>query len=254
LRKKIAIFLSLIYLSGCSVLNLTKQDIGTKGRIFSDKIILDDIEGQNLSLKSFYIQKAKIRIVSDGHKENILASIKFLRPDSFLISIRSGSGIEAARIFLTDDTILINDRINRKFYYGSQKATKIKYGIDAKFFPLIFGDLVMDKKDFNGELNCKNSYSFFDTHIEGYLIKYKIDCNKRKAVSCTLINEIETKAVVFDYKDFKNNLTGYSVSGVSIKNFNKTEVIDIEFSRVENPFYGQIQFIPGKNYELVEIK
>ena len=40
-----------------------------------------------------------------------MATIKYELPDKYLISIRSKAGIEAARIFITKDTVLINDRI-----------------------------------------------------------------------------------------------------------------------------------------------
>ena len=59
-------------------------------------------------------------------------------PDKFLISIKSHTGIEVARIFLTGDSIMINDRINKKLYYGSTSYLKNKYGLTTAVFPVIW--------------------------------------------------------------------------------------------------------------------
>ena len=72
--------------------------------------------------------------------------LKFEYPDKYLISIKSRTGIEGARIYISEDTILFNDRINKKMYYGSSLYLKRKYGLTTNFLPLIFGDIVSRKK------------------------------------------------------------------------------------------------------------
>ena len=75
---------------------------------------MESIIKNNLSKENFYIQKADIKVTQDNISVRFIASIKFRKPDSLLISVKSRTGIEAGRAFITKDTILINDRIKQK--------------------------------------------------------------------------------------------------------------------------------------------
>lgn len=254
MQKKIIILFSLFCLSGCTVFRSQKQDEDLKSASISSQIKLTDVESQNLTNKSFYIQKAKVEIISAREKQSILASVKFINPDTFLISIRSGSGIEAARIYLNRDTILINDRINKILYYGSQRAALKKYGISNKIFPIVFGDMVMSESIKPEIVNCVNEYFLIDSYLGNYIIKYLIDCNKRKIKSLSLTDETEGKSAKFEYKEFLKISNKYIASKIIIHDYMKLDIVNIEISKIESTWKGQIEFIPGKNYELVEIK
>ena len=103
---------------------------------------MERIENQNLTKRNFFIQKAEIEILSEEENQKLIASIKFIYPDQYLISLKSKTGIEAARIFITDDTVLINDRINRKLYFGKPAQLKNKYGISPAVLPVVLGDFI----------------------------------------------------------------------------------------------------------------
>ena len=109
---------------------------------------------QNLTARSFFIEKAEFKISSgDGEKSGI-GTVKFQMPDKFLISIKSKAGIEVARIFLTGDSIFINDRFNKKLYYGSTSYLKSKYGYYNIIIASILGDYVNDQKLDRSKINC----------------------------------------------------------------------------------------------------
>ena len=75
-------------------------------------------------------------------------------PDKYLVSIKSNTGIEIARIYLTEDSVMLNDRLNKKLYYGSASDLKKKYGLTTAILPVIIGDYVNDGKSDEESQNC----------------------------------------------------------------------------------------------------
>ena len=67
--------------------------------------LYESIINQNLTVRSFFIERAEFKIISNDGEKSGIGTIKFLMPDRFLISIKSKTGIEVARIFLTGDSI-----------------------------------------------------------------------------------------------------------------------------------------------------
>ncbi len=104
--RKIIYILVILFLSGsCSVSR--KQKRGGKENINSTRTIslYDNILNQNLTARSFFIERAEFSIKSGEEEKNGLGTVKFLMPDKFLITLKSHAGIEVARIFLTGDSI-----------------------------------------------------------------------------------------------------------------------------------------------------
>ena len=116
--RKNALILLLIYcITGCSVVKReTNTDFLSEENQTNS---YEQIRALNITNKDFNIIKAEIDISTDNEKQKLLGSIKYKTPETYLISIRNKSGIEAARILITSDTIMINDRINKKLYYGN---------------------------------------------------------------------------------------------------------------------------------------
>ena len=67
-----------------------------------------------------------------------------------MITVRSRTGIEAGRAFITSDTLIIKDRFNKKLLVGKPETLAKKYGIDPSFLFTILGDIVVEDKDRDG--------------------------------------------------------------------------------------------------------
>jgi hypothetical protein len=234
-------------LSGCSV---------TKNRVTGDNTklltgtILENAEYQNITNNGFFIQKAEIEILTPGGREKLIGTIKFEKPDKYLISLKSRTGIEGARIYISKDTILVNDRINKKLYSGTGEYLKLKYGISQNLLPLLFGDIILDPKCENVSIKCKDDKGRINCPIKGVYLNYIIDC-----------------------KEFKTSMVSFGEQGVSMKyenyfmlnafmiprnvDFNSSRYdtsIKIKLVKVEYPWNGNISFVPGKGYELIELR
>jgi hypothetical protein len=254
LQKVIGILLLMVLITDCSVSKPGSRSIDESKKVDGDSIRFIDIKEKNLTEASFFIQKAEVEIIENEEKHKFVASIKFNYPDSFLVSIRSISGIEAVRIFSTKDTILINERISKTFFYGSKEAARNKYGFNSILFPILLGDIVVNMKSELKLYQCTSGLSGIETFIEGYKVDYSVNCSEEKVEEGTITKEIDTKPILIKYYDFKK-FSGYVYPRkVKIRDLKMIDIINIKINRIEIPWTGNIFFVPGNNYEQIEIK
>lgn len=215
--------------------------------------LFESIRKQNITNNSFFIQKAEIEISGREGNEKFLASIKFKNPDKYLISLKGKTGIEAARIFLSDDTLLVNDRINRKQYCGTPEYLKIKYGITASVLPVIFGDYIDDNMINKSNAECSNGKLDIDCIINGIKIKYVIDCIKGKCISEIIENGLNSKRMEIQFTDFFKKEKNLIPGKIEILDLQRETTIKIRIKKVVSPWEGNIEFIPGNKYEIIQL-
>ena len=120
---KIILLISLLA-SACSV---SRRNVVVYEESVGDKLSLfDRTREKNITETDFNIRKAEIEIKNNDQKQKLLANLKYKNPGTYLLSIRGKTGIEAARVYITKDTILINDRINKRLFYGSTRYLEIE--------------------------------------------------------------------------------------------------------------------------------
>lgn len=239
--------------ASCS-LTRTKSINRSKDTIDAESVMmLTRVAQQNITQHSFYITKAEIEILSDNRSEEFLASIKFSKPDKYLISLKSKAGIEAVRILVTNDTILVNDRFNRTHYYGSAQNVYRKYRISNKLLSLIFGDYV-DKQCIDNEHNmCENNVLNVKCTDRRTELNYQIDCKKEKVKELKFIDDYGRKEVEIAFTDFFE-ISGISIPGkIYIAGLMDIRMINITLKKVELPWEGNLDFVPGNKYQRIEI-
>lgn len=215
--------------------------------------VLEDIQNLNISSKSFFIQKAEIELITKESTEKFVATIRFEYPDKYLISLKSRTGIEGARVYINKDSILINDRINKKMYFGDSFYFKRKYGLNQSFLPLIFGDLIIDQKTEDRNSVCSGNKLDLECVVKGVLLKYEVDCQKRKIILVNQTDNSSANGLEIKYEKFFK-LENILIPGLVevIENEFNTK-IKIRISKVEYPWIGSVKFVPGKGYELIKL-
>jgi len=253
LQSKVVIFFLLFIFYGCSVSKLEKRNNSNNYLEKSKLINIESIVKQNITNESFKIQKCEIELISGDRKEKFIASVKFQKPDSFLISLRSGTGIEAARMFITSDTVIINDRFNKIILYGSDFDLKKKYGFNVEILPLLFGDLIIDRINKINELSCIDIKKI-DASLGGFKVSYTVNCDKGKVILISAENEFNTKNLNLKFENFKS-IQGYLLPmKAEITGLESFDNLIIKFNKIDRVLNEKIVFVPGKNYRLVPIK
>lgn len=253
MQKLSFILFLLIVCTGCSVIRTNSNRSTGLSKDQSPEGLLEGINKQNVSGKGFFIQKAEIEITTAQGKERVLGSIKHISPDIYLVSIKSRTGLEVVRIYLTEDTILINDRINKKQFFGSPEYLKKKYVISALTIPLLVGDYIAEKQYDISQQRCLNGILKVDSNIEGININYFIDCKKKKVISAEVKSKIGDKGVKINFNDFIKFSKGIVPGKIEILNFQDGPSVVIVIKKIETPWNGNLEFIPGKNYELIQL-
>ena len=216
--------------------------------------LIETLERQNLTNKNFYIQKADIEVNSDNQNQKFSASIKYETSGVYLISLRSKTGIEAARVYLTKDTVLINDRINRKLFYGNPDVLGVKYGIPAEVVPLLVGDYIQEDKTSLQEKPCVDGQIEMDGSVGGIKIRYTVDCKKAKVITAVREGSLFNIITELTYRKFIKTGDILSPGKIHITDFKTMVNIDITIGKILYPWYGKIEFVPGNKYELIELK
>ena len=221
-------------MGGCSI---SKKLENTTSEYSSKHItdnILEDVKEKNITNLNFYIEKAEIEILTERGTEKYTGNIKFEKPDKYLISLKSRSGIEGARIYISNDSILVNDRINRKLYYANSLYLEKKYGFNLNCLSLIFGDIVVEKGYEENKGKCLED-------------RFKIDCLVKG------FNNYVQQSIGFKYDSF------LSVNDILIPKVIEFEEnqhnihIRIKIKKVDFLWNGSIKFIPGRGYEIIKL-
>ncbi len=252
--RKIAgiIFLGLV-VTGCSVVRSSGKTLSDNPNNFIKGNVLGDTENQNITNSGFFIQKAEIEVLTSEGNNKFTANIKFEKPNKYLISLRSRTGIEGGRILISGDSIQMNDRINKKLYLGTSGYLIKKYGFSQSFLPIIFGDLILDKNCETGGERCMGDKLIFGCQLKGVLLNYVIDCKRGKVMSANQVNSYNQPGMNIKYKKF------FNVSGILIPKiieFNDSQYnigVRIKIMKVQLPWTGNLNFIPGRGYELIEL-
>jgi hypothetical protein len=251
LRKVTYILLIIILTGACAVTRRQKRENNAISNTQLD--LLKSIVNQNLTSRSFFIERAEFKIITEEGEKSGIGTIKFLMPDKFLISIKSHTGIEVARIFLTGDSIMINDRFDKKLFYGSASYLKSKYGLTTAILPVVLGDYVNDFKLDSTRINCINDKLSVDGIVKNVKVKYQIDCNYGKSMLTIPDDSANVNGLQIRYSEFFK-INGLNTPGrIEISDKLDNTVIQIMIEKIIIPWEGSIEFIPGKQYEKIPL-
>ena len=250
--REIAVILLLLIVSSCSALKRQSNNMILSENDRSYGNTLDRIRKQNISNQSFFISKAEVEVTSGKERQSFICNLKYSYPDKYIISLRSKSGIEGARALLTGDTVIINDRINRKLYYGRPDYIKRKFGISLNIFPVIFGD--MPYKEFCDSINmkCIDDLINMNGSIMGIRYNAIADCRKAKLISWLQKNDQNSEQINLTYAKYfySGNILVPSIINITGEDIR----ILIRIKKVEIPWEGNFSFIPGSDYEAIPLK
>lgn len=240
-----------IITTGCSpVLNTGRTALNIDNMV----IRLTKIDSLNRIDRDFNIQKAFVRIISGEDKNEFLANVKYKKPGVYLVSLKSITGIEAARLFITSDTILVNDRIRKRLLYGSSGYLNEKYGISIKSMQLLFGETLARENEARDTINCENGFAVFTEILNNKRIKYRINCSTGRLTDTFIENNNDQEFLQIKFNWFKKS-NQYDIPDIiNIKDKSNKLEISIEIERISYDLIDEIDFVPGKNYERVLLK
>lgn len=127
------LFLTLIYFSACSTSKQSTKIKYKEKRTENKKtaFIVDQVK-QNEFYPNTISFKANTTVKSGSKSNSFRASFK-IRKDSIIWISITKLGYEAARVYATPDTLMIINRIEKKYFAGNYKYLEEKYHINLNF-------------------------------------------------------------------------------------------------------------------------
>lgn len=250
---KEVILIAALILSGCSAMKRTV--INTPVKSTGNNLgLAERTLSRNLTGRDFNIVKAEVEILNSGESQKLIASVKYRKPGNYLVTIRNRTGIEAARVYITHDTVLINDRIYRKLYCGSNEYLLKKYGIATGSLPLVFGDYLDGLREVELLKDCSTGVSEIQGYLETKEIWYYLDCNEAKVSGVTISEKTGTAGINMKFSEFRylDNIT--YPGQIMIEDILEKTQISIRIVSIDFTDTRQLEFIPGKNYERIILK
>ena len=250
--QKSLIIILLILAVGC-----TKKLIISDNNYISDdnyvQSTINKIKDNNISNGGFFIEKANIWIKTKSGSKKFLFNGKFQLPDKYLFSIRSNTGIEGARIYIDKDTLLINDRIEKKLFFGKPNDLTEVLGVPYVILKRIFGDCISEEtKEQASFERTKNQLIFVQKEREG---KWKsvLDTKNEKVKSTEYLVGNGRQKIEVIYSKFGKE-GKHIPENIEINDVNERNNIKIKILKIVIPWQGEVDFIPGKGYIKEEIK
>lgn len=253
-KKTLILSLVLVITAGCSVFKRKEKALHDKYRIEGSTKFLESVKEKNLTNEDFYIRKAEVQISMRSNKQNAILSVKYKKPDSALFIIRSWFGFEAARILITSDTVVMNDRLNKKLIVASPQYFKRRYGIEPFMIFTIFGDLLADLRKMQKDVNCVDNFFETDFYEGKDYYKYIIDCELRKVTNAVIENMKFKHRVEFAFSDFVKEKKQSMPLTSSIKIESENIEVVIKIDKIDMEGAVNIDFIPGRGYERKVLK
>jgi hypothetical protein len=249
--QKALIIILLILFESC----VTKHIISEENLDFLNppvEDIINKIKARNISENGFFIEKSIVTLKIDNEEKKFVLNGKFQKPNIYLFSVRNTTGIEAARIFLTLDTLIINDRIERKLLIGKPGNLENISGISYFFIKIMFGDMIVPEKEQNIRMEkIGNQYILVEELDEG-VCKSFIDLKLEKIKSVELAGN-NKKEIIVKYSKFGKDK--YHLPAlVEMTDVKQNINLKIQIKRVKIPWNESLEFIPGKGYKIEKIK
>jgi hypothetical protein len=252
------VFISIVFgvfTTGCSVLR--KEHIPDNVLIDSSNksdITINGILNNNISKEGYFVKKADIEIVTPGQKENVVATVKYNQKGEYLVSVRSKTGIEAVRVFIGIDTLMINDRINKVLYVGKPAYLERKFSVPVDILPVIFGDLIRERSGVIADSVCINGNLNYTTKRGNVQILSVIDCSRNKVVSSIVKMKNRKEKLSMFYSNFGKAGGVTYPETIIISGLPEQMTLKMNIKSIEIPWIGELEFIPGSKFEKAEIK
>lgn len=215
-------------------------------------IVIKQTLEQNISRTGFFIEKGRINSSGESGRISLLFSLKYNEKGEYLISLRSNTGMEAFRVMIAHDTVLINDRINQRVLYGNPYDFERITGIPSDLLIVIFGDVfrISEKANIYSDIS-KNELRIED-YFMGLLVKSVIDRRISKVKSVLITTGLPDEFITIDYTKHREDRFKLPVK-VEINDFQRKVKIAVRIEKYSVPWIGEIEFIPGKGFNQKKI-
>jgi hypothetical protein len=250
--RKTLIILILVLNWSCSTNRFLSEKQANSVENSIEKIIADTRKN-NISGEGYFIEKAEIFITENNSTVKYLFTGKFEKPDKYLFSIRTIAGFEGARIFITGDTIIINDRIKKRLLFGKPEKLEKLTGLSFFFVNVAFGDLILNGENVTNNTESRDNELILIQEYQEKLFKAIIDLKIKKVRSVAFFTGSQNEELSLKYSKYSKDPKHFPML-IEIRDYKRDLQARIRIKRLQVPWNGKVDFISGSGYTKEEIK
>lgn len=196
-------------LLGLSSCRSGKNAIGTSGELSSKNRsdLFDDILSKGLDYKTIS-GKVTLEIKSGKNSQKIGAQVKIIKDEVIQLSIRPFLGMEVFRATITPDSVLVVDRMSKKYTAEDINSMQEKmhfnfYNLQALFTNSIFipSEKSVSKKDL-GRFSVTQAKDVYMLGVVNNKTTYNFAVDASDRVVSTLIFDQNKNTIQWSYSDF----------------------------------------------------
>ncbi|MFN8241976.1 MAG: DUF4292 domain-containing protein [Bacteroidales bacterium] len=248
MQKLIFYTLALLLLASCATTKKTSG--GTEElNIHKRDSLLGKTLLKNVSFDGYFIEKGRISSSGQEGRISLFFNMKCQAKGVYMISLRSFAGLEAFRVYIDKDTVLVNDRLNQVLLKGDPVDFEKITGLPFELLNIITGDFFPGKSLDEKSNGCRNGVTKYSGYLRGLLLDYEIDCNKSKVRSLKIGTGVGERNITLNYSGYRS--MGKMVPRkVNIVDELRRVKITLKIEKISNPWFGEINFTPGKGYKV----
>ncbi len=187
------LLLFVLLISGCN-----KQFLGFKFKP-RNTLTIEEVDFEYLSTR------AKIKYKSPKDKSKATATIRIRRDSLIWFTLSNGVGIEGVRGKITQDSVILMDRINKKVYRYSMESLsqELKFNLNFELFQsVIIGDMPIRPSKADDIVEKNNN--FFVTQIVGDMRVSSLITAKNRRLENLLASTTKNNSTLeLKYSDFQ---------------------------------------------------
>jgi len=258
----VCIYLLYTGLMGCKT---TRNSINFS---YKDEIesVKENLKRNKINVKTIWIKKYSCAIKENWKRKEFYGDIKIIKGEEMTITVKSGIGIETARILLNRDSVKIIDRMKKEVYCGGYEQMGKYFGLIDNYVKA--EDLMINNNSMvieELEESTEKRYDIKNGEQNNELIIFKTDeekRNKRFTVSMNnncvieyMENNGDNEILKVEYFDWSNigKIKFPKEIKIEVYNMNKKNIAIIKYERVEIDKQINTKFKIPDGYKIINL-
>lgn len=183
---------------------------------------------------------AKMKIDFDGEKRlSGIANLRMQKDSVIWISLSPGLGVEIARILITQDSVAIIDKFNKKYIKTDFERLSKKFSFDINYRlveSILLGNLVIPRS-IEKLTKLEQSYQY-EQQVDKFLLINNIGIKSHKLEKLQVLDTASKSSVAIHYEDFQlleDQILPFNISTKLYKDLADVAAIklDLEYNKAE---------------------
>ncbi|MGQ1947364.1 DUF4292 domain-containing protein [Geofilum sp. OHC36d9] len=263
--------MSLIFVSSCK--SVKEISVGEVDHRLSEKELVYKVLDQQKPFKSLFFKHVQFEFDYQGQLRSLKGNLNLIQDSVIILSLTPFMGIEAFRVLLYPDRIIVIDRLDKKVLHGdySYVDEKFHFPVDFAFLQSVLtnslfsypqGDTLSLLKYYGSvksdrySLTSSKGRHFLNYSKDNFIHTVLISPSIFRMTSSVITYPIQNVSFTVDYDNFKTFSSDYifpSVINMKGSHLSDTAHINIFFSSLEVNSSQSISSQVPDNYENINL-